>query len=151
MGDADGVLGPGRQGTGDERCEEISPPSLLTYPTRHRTLDLPLYCMYVYSLGRRSSPVTCTSAIPMWKRRQSGPSCECRQMSSEHDGGFMVTRGGIWKQEDTRLVTSSHFSQLSPPSQAIVSPLGPRIMSLGVLKAARTLTGSSHRSADPHG
>jgi hypothetical protein len=47
MGDADGVLGPGRRGMGDERCEEISSPSLLTYPTRHRTLDLSSIVLYV--------------------------------------------------------------------------------------------------------
>ena len=47
MGDADGGLGPGGRGTGDERCEEISSPGLLTYPTRHRTLYLSSIVLYV--------------------------------------------------------------------------------------------------------
>ncbi|SRR5216683_3434512 len=151
MGDADRGLGPGGRGTGDERCEEISSPSLLTYPTRHRTLYLSSIVLYVCIFPWQGcSPVTCTSAIPMWKRRQSGPSCECRQMSSEHDGASWSPGRDLETRGHT---IGNHITLLSAlsPSQAIVSPLGPRIMSLGVLKAARNLIGSSHRSADPHG
>jgi len=111
----------------------------------HMLHPLPLYSMRVYSLGRGSGRVTfCMSAIPsMWKRRESGPSCECRQVSSEDDGASwspgrdLETRGHTISSHITLL------SALSPLSQAIVSPPGPRIMSLGVLKAACTLTGFS--------
>jgi hypothetical protein len=66
----------------------------------------------------------------------------CRPRTTGHHGH----RGGIWKQGDTRLAATSHFSQLSPFSplpRRLSRPPGPRIMSLEVLKSARTLTGFS--------
>jgi len=59
--------------------------------------------------------------------------------------GFMVTGAGFGNKgtHDWQPHHDSLSFLLSPLSQAIVSPPGPRIMSLGVLKAACTLTGFS--------
>lgn len=58
---------------------------------------------------------------------------------------IMVTEAGFGNKgtHDWQPHHTSLSFLLSPPSQAIVSPPGPRIMSLGVLKSARTLTGFS--------
>jgi len=55
-----------------------------------------------------------------------------------HRAGFGNKGTRDWQPHHTSL-----SFLLSPLSQAIVLPPGPRIMSLGVLKAARTLTGFS--------
>ena len=62
--------------------------------------------------------------------------------------GFMVTGSGFGNKgtHDWQPHHTSLSFLLSPLSQAIVSPPGPRIMSLGVLKAARTLIGFSTRT-----
>jgi hypothetical protein len=87
-----------------------------------------------YILFARRTPISPASPlIPMWKRKESGlSSLECRQVSSEDDGpSCSLVR--IWKQRDTRLAATSHFSWLSPVSPAVVllPPGGPQLMSLG--------------------
>ena len=78
----------------------------------------------MHTLRMEGTHLACTSAIPMWKRRQSGLSSPgCRQVSSEDDGAS-CSLVRIWKPGDTRLAATSHFSGLSPVSPAVVSPPG---------------------------
>ena len=109
--------------------------------------SLPLYSVGIFPWQGSGRVTFCMSAIPMWKRGESGSSsCECRQVSSEDDrtswspGRDLETRGHTIGSHIT-LLSGSAFSFL--PSPRRLSRPGPRIMSLGVLKSAHTLTGFS--------
>src|SRR5260221_8065669 len=100
---------------------------------------LPLYSVRVYPLGRgvAVSPPVC----PQYLCGSGGNLAllanvvRCRPRTTGHHGHHR-DRGGIWKQGDTRLAATSHFSQLSPFSPLPGDCLAPRATNY-VIRGAR--------------
>jgi hypothetical protein len=96
----------------------------------------------MHPLRKESTHLTCISAIPMWKRRESGPSSlECRQVSSEDDGAS-CSPVRIWKKGYT---IGSHITLLwaFPRVPGGHLPSGATIMSLGEPEVGCSPTGLS--------
>jgi hypothetical protein len=80
----------------------------------------------MHPLRKDSTHLTCISAYTYVEAERIRPFSRMSSGVVRGRRGVMLARQD-WKLGDTRLAATSHFSEISPVSPAVVSPPGPQL------------------------